>query len=141
MTSGIVEILIEDSNVQALIGLDDNSQYKVYPMAAPQNVDAPYILVSELSLNPTLSKGCPSTLDRPRYEVNVYSTDFLETETIQEACRVALDNGQSWTTSVVDFNSVYMVDRRDMYQLAQGQQAGLFVKIGVYEAASKRTIT
>jgi hypothetical protein len=143
MTSGIIEILIEDINVQALVGQDHRGQYKVYPTVAPEKtpgntVDGPYVIVSEASLNPTISKGCPSTLDFPRYEVLVYSTDFRETELIQEACRVCLDNGQDWSTETVDFDSIWMVDRRDLY--AQGTGQGMYVKAGTYEAAAKRTI-
>lgn len=144
MTSGIIEILIEDANVQALVGMDARGQYKIYPTRAPEgveNVDAPYIIVSEASLSPTLSKMCPSTLDRPRYDVLVYSTDFRETEIIQEACRVCLDNGQQWSTDTVDFDGVWMVDRRDGWSVGTGQENGMYVKIGVYEAMAKRTIT
>lgn len=144
MTSGIIEILIEDINVQTLVGQDSRGQYKVYPTRAPEkveNTDCPYIIVSEVSLSPSLGKGCPSTLDRPRYNVLVYSTDFRETEIIQEACRVCLDNGQSWTTQTGDFDSIWMADRQDLYAPAVGQEGGLYVKVGVYEAMSRRTIT
>ena len=144
MTSGIIEILIEDANVQALIGQDSEGHYKVYPTRAPATVEvtgAPYIVVSEASLTPSLGKACPSTLDNIRYQVLVYSTDFLETEVIQEACRVCLDNGQSWSTDLVDFDSIWMVDRQDLWSPGTGQDNGMYVKLGVYEASAKRTIT
>jgi hypothetical protein len=143
MTSGIIEILIEDADVIDGVGTDDLDQIKVYPVIAPQSVSTPYIVVSEESMRPTLSKGSPSTLDFPRYHILVYSTDFLETETIQELCRLALDTGGDWSTDVgAEFDSIYMVDRKDLFQPAQGEGGGLFVKLGVYEAAAKRpTIT
>jgi hypothetical protein len=139
MTSGIIEILIENSGVQTAVGQDDRSKYKVYPVVAPQNVTTPYVIVAEESMRPSLSKGCVSTLDFPRYTVLVYSTDFLETETIQEACRVALETGMGFTTDVgAAFDSIYMVDRKDLFQQAQGEGGGLYVKAGFYEAGSKR---
>jgi hypothetical protein len=143
MTSGIIEILIEDTAVQSAVGQDDLDQYRIYPVVAPQGIRTPYIVVAEESMRPTLSKGYPSTLDFPRYQILVYSTDFLETETLQELCRLALDTGNDWSTSVgAEFDSVYMVDRRDLFQPAQGEGGGLFVKLGIYEAAAKRpTIT
>jgi len=146
MTSGIIEILIEDSNIIALVGLDHRGQVKVYPTVAPEQspgyaVDAPYVIVTETSLNPTLGKDCPSTLDFPRYDVLVYSTDFRETEQIQEACRVCLDNGQAWTTETADFDSIWMADRRDLFAPGSGQTGGMYVKVGTYAAAAKRTIT
>jgi hypothetical protein len=142
MTSGIIEILIEDTDVQTLVGEDSHGQYKVYPMVAPEGVTTPYVLVSEATLNPSLSKGCPSTFDQPRYVVQVYSTDFRETELIQEACRNALDTGEGFTTDAgANFDSVYMVDRGDLFSPAQGQGPGLFVKQGIYEACLRRVIS
>lgn len=144
MTSGIIEILIEDNNVQALVGQDLRGHYKVYPTRAPEgveNADAPYVIVSEVNLRPSLGKACPSTLDNVRYNILVYSTDFRETEIIQEACRVCLDNGQSWTTDTVDFDGVWMVDRQDLWSPGSGQEGGMYVKLGIYEASAKRTIT
>lgn len=144
MTSGIIEILREDSNVQAAVGQDARGQYKIYPTRAPAKVETseqPYIVVSEVSLSPSLGKMCPSTLDNVRYNVIVYSTNFLETETIQEACRVCLDSGQQWSTDLVDFDGIWMVDRQDAWSPGTGQDNGLYAKIGVYEASVKRTIT
>lgn len=144
MTSGIIEILKQDTNVQALIGQDERGHYKIYPTRAPERVEitgAPYIVVSEATLIPSLGKFCPSTLDNIRYEVLVYSTDFLQTEVIQEACRVCLDNGQQWSTDLVDFDGIWMVDRRDLWSPGTGQDGGMYVKVGTYEASAKRTIT
>lgn len=139
MTSGIIEILIENAGVQTAVGQDIRSKYKVYPVVAPQYAQTPYITVSEESIRPTLGKSCPSTLDAARYHIMVFSTDFLETETIQEACRLALDNGQGFTTDVgAEFGSVYMIDRKDLWHMGTGEGGGLYVKLGVYEAESIR---
>lgn len=135
MTSGIIEILIENATVQGLVGMDSLGQYKIYPTIAPQGVSAPYVVVTEVSLNPALSKGCPDFMDSPRYNVMVYSLDFRETELIQAACRACLDTGMGFTTDAgANFDSVYMVDRQDLFMPAQGEGPGLFVKVGVYAA-------
>lgn len=138
MTSGIIEILRENAGVQALVGTKDG-QYKIYPTLGPQDTDlCPYIVVSEISLNPALAKNCPPSLDFPRYNVLVYSTDFRETEVIQQACRDALDIGQGFTTDAgATFDSIYMVDRQDLFQAGTGQEGGLFVKLGVYECSAR----
>lgn len=149
MTSGIIEILIENTNVQTLVGTYQvtlnnvpTSKYKVFPFIAPQGVSEPYILVSETSLNPTLGKGCPSTVDYPTYDVNCYGLSFRAVELLQEACRIALDNGQAWNTDAgAQFDQVYMSDRKDLFLLQEGQNKGLFVKSGTYKAIAKRTIT
>jgi hypothetical protein len=139
MTSGIIEIFIENAGVQAAVGLDDQDQYKVYPVQAPQLVKTPYVVVAESGLRPSLSKGDASELDYPRYDILVYSTNFLETELIQQACRAAIDAGTGFITDAgVSFDSIYMIDRKDLFQQAQGEGGGLYVKLGVYEAAAKR---
>lgn len=138
MTSGIIEILIENVGVQSAVGQKDG-QYKVYPTKAPDGPNlTPYIVVSEVSLNPVLGKGCAPSLDYPRYNVLVYSTDFRETETIQQACRDALDVGTGFTTDAgATFDSIYMVDRQDLFQPGVGQEGGLYVKVGIYECSAR----
>jgi hypothetical protein len=135
MTSGIIEILIENAGVIAAVGRDDNNQVKVYPMIAPQGVEAPYVTVSEVSLNPALAKQCSDFMDSPRYNVMVYSLDFRETELIQAACRAALDTGAGFTTDAgAEFDSIYMMDRQDLWMPSTGESSGLYVKVGVYAA-------
>lgn len=141
MTSGIIEILIENADVVSAVGMDD-SHVKVYPVSVPQNVDQPYIVVREASLNPSLSKGCISDLDRPMYEVLAFSLDFHETELMQEACRNALDTGTDFITDAgATFDSIWMTDRRDVYMPAQGQEGGLYVKVGIYQCSVRRILT
>lgn len=133
MTSGIIEILIENVGVQSVVG-QYQGQYKVYPTKAADHAPAPYIVVSEVSLNPVLCKGSGPSLDYPRYNVLVYSTDFRETETIQQACRDALDTGTGFSTDAgATFDSIQMVDRQDLFQQGVGQEKGLYVKLGIYE--------
>ena len=46
MTSGIIEILIENTTVQTLIGRNKaGDKYKVYPVVCPQGEGQPYITV------------------------------------------------------------------------------------------------
>lgn len=142
MTSGIIEILIEAPAVTSLVGTEPGGHIKIYPTQAPQNVKTPYITVSETSLNPSIAKGCPSDLDKPRYNVLVYSLDFRETELIQEACRITLDTGAGFTTDAgASFDAIWMSDRQDLYMASQGQDPGIFVKAGVYECQVRRSIS
>lgn len=144
MTSGIVEILRESSAVVSLVGYlpGGGNHVKVFPVQAPQGAKEPYILVQETSLNPSLSKGCVSDLDRPRYDVMAFALDYRKTELMQEACRNALDIGQGFTTDAgANFDSIWMMDRRDLYMPAQGQEGGLYVKLGVYECTVKRDLS
>jgi len=133
MTQALIEILIANAGVQALVGQDDRGKYKVYPVVAPQGVDQPYVLVSEASMEPTLGISCPSTLDKPRCNVQAYSLSFKEADDIQKACRAAIDTGTSWTTDDETYVQIYMVDRKDLWLPATGQGSGLYVKLGFYE--------
>jgi hypothetical protein len=139
MTSGIIEILIENEALQNALGKDNRGQFKVYPTAAPQGVKYPYIVVAEESLNPSLSKDCISTLDYPLYQVLVYSTSFRQTEVIQSLCRAALENGgEGFSTDAgARFDKIDMIDRKDLYQQATGQDSGMYVKVGTYRAATR----
>lgn len=143
MTSGIIEILIENSIVATLVGVDEQSVVKVYPFIAPQKVKQPYILVSEISVSPTLSKGCISDLDFATYQVNCYGLSFYDMEVLQEACRNALDTGAGFTTDAgAEFGSVYMTNRQDLFfQIDGSEKGGLYVKSGTYQADIKRVIT
>lgn len=133
MTSGIIEILVESSAVVDLVGTT-GTHVKVFPVQAPEKTRKPYIVVSEVALNPSIAKGCAYDLDKPRYTVNVYSYNFRETELIQNACRAALDTGAGFSTDAgVDFDQIWMVDRQDLYMPSDGQDPSTYVKVGVYE--------
>lgn len=140
MTSGIIEILVEDPAVIALVG-SDGAQVKIYPSSSvPQTVKAPYVTVSETSLNPFLAKGCAYDYAKPRYEILVFSRKFRQTEVIQQAIRKSLDTGDGFDTDAgAHFDQIYMIDRTDLYLPAQGEESGLYVKRGVYEAIARET--
>lgn len=133
MTRGIVEILIEAAGVQTIVGTDTEGGYKVYPTRAPENTKGPYVIVSEVSLNPSLAKGCPGYLDTMRFNVMACSINFAQSEILQAACRSVLDVGTGFSTDAGTFDSIYMVDRQDLFGATPGQDAGMFVKLGVYE--------
>jgi hypothetical protein len=140
MTSGIIEILLENSGVTNLVG-SVGGHVKIFPTQAPQTVlltYGDYITVSEVSLNPSLAKGCPPDMDRPRYVVLCFSLDFRKAEILQAACRAALDTGQGFTTDAgATFDQIWMVDRSDLFQPAQGDGAGMYVKSGIYECVTR----
>lgn len=139
MTSGIIEILRESSAVADIVG-NVGGHVKVFPVQAPQGAlgREPYVIVAEVALNPSLGKGCPPDLDRPRYSVMAYALDFRKAELIQDACRAALDTGSGFTTDAgAVYDQIWMVDRQDLFSPAQGEGAGLYVKAGFYECSCR----
>lgn len=130
MTSGIIEILIENAAVQAAVG-QFGGKYKIYPVVAPQKMEQPYVTVIKRGNEPILSKDCFSTLDTSEYELHVWSKrGFRETETIHEVCRVALETGTQVITDACTFKKIWMTNDLDGYD----KDLDMFCHIGIYVA-------
>jgi hypothetical protein len=138
MTSGIIEILIENAGVQALEGIRNTAgtKYKVYPTVCPQGETQPYIIVSMVSNDgqTSLDKTNVSGLDYPQYNVLCYATNFRTTELMHAACRAAIDNIEATTDAGAEFERIWMVNERDLFD----NQAQLYVKTTTYKAEVKR---
>lgn len=139
MTSGFIEILIENAGVIAILNQVSGDHIRVYPtIAPPDNEDFPYVIVREVSLTTSVAKGCPPDMDKPRYEVLAFSRSFRETELVQQACRDAVDTGNGFSTDAgATFDQIYMVTREDLWLNAQGEEAGMYCKRGIYECVSR----
>lgn len=137
MTSGIIEILIEDTGVQNLIGRNvENTKYKVFPIRCPQGEKQPYITVYKTGEGSTqsISKELVSSLDYPNVTVVAWSLIFRETELIFEACRAALDNVSSITNVGYNFQRIWLVDSRETFD----DSAGLYANVMVFGIELKR---
>lgn len=137
MTSGIIEILIENTGVQNEVGQNEaGNKYKVYPTVCPQLEKQPYILVSMVSndAQTSLDKTEESLLDYPQYQVLCYATNFRKTETMHAACRAALDNIEATTDAGAEFDRIWLVNERDAFD----NSAQLYTKVATYKAEVKR---
>lgn len=131
MTSGLIQILIADSDVQAAVGQDVNDKYKVYPIVAPQKTDQLYVTVQKQGNDPILSKDCFSTLDTSSYELHVWSKKgFRETEVVHEICRVALETGTEVVTDACTFRKIWMTNDYDAYD----KDNDMYCHVGIYTA-------
>lgn len=136
MTSGIIQILVNNAAVQALARLNQaGDKYKVYPVRADQKEKAPYITVWKSSNDPVTStdKTEPSHLDYPQVTVSCYSTSFREGELMAEAVRNALDY-KSLTSAGYDLQKIWLVNDRDGYD----PEANLYVHQSVFSIELKR---
>jgi hypothetical protein len=131
MTSGIIEILIENAGVQALVGRTvDNSKYKVFPVIAEpkdkagNEIKAPYIVAWNYSSDPTpsLTKDISSMLDYPRIRISCWSKSFRLTELMAEAVRAALEPSGFQTDNGYLFSRIWLVDTVEVYN----KESGLF---------------
>lgn len=138
MTSGIIQILIDNVQVQTAIGLgEDGEHYKVFPVTVVKE-QMPYVTVKKATNTPTLSKDCFSTMDTSRYELRVWSTSFIETEEIHEVCRRALETGTLVETSVCDFRKIWLTDDFDAEVQNSSEQNQVYCHIGIFEASVPR---
>lgn len=136
MTSGIIQILIGNTNVQAAVG-QSGGKYKVFPVVAPDLTHEIYVCVLKIQNDPILTKDCFSTVDTSTYHVRVWSKKgFRETETIHEVCRRALETGTPVSTSACDFSRIWIVNDYDHFDEPQS----MYCHIGVYQANVKRVI-
>lgn len=118
MTSGIIEILIENATIQTLIGQNvAGDKYKVYPVVCPQGENQPYITVYKGGAGPlpSLSKELASSLDYPTVTVVAWAKNFRKTELIFEAVRAALDNQAAITDAGYIFSRIWLIDSRELY--------------------------
>lgn len=118
MTSGIIEILIEDTTVQFHVGLNKaGDKYKVFPVVCPQSEIQPYIVVFRTSAGsiPSLTKDIRSELDYPTVSVICYGKSYRQAELIAEATRAALERGGYETDAGYNFNSIWLSQERDLF--------------------------
>jgi len=91
--SAIRSILVADATLTSLVGS------KIYPNAAPQGTQSPFVVINVISNLPTNTKAQASTMDRYRIQVSTFSTDFDTCQTVKNRIRVLLENVINTTSS------------------------------------------
>lgn len=138
MTSGLVEILIGNPNVQAIAGLESTKEagiYKIFPVLAPQNEIEPFITIRMLGNTPTFSKDCFSTMDTPSYEVRCWAKrGLVMCEDVHEIVRRALETGTTVVTEACTFKKIWMTNEYDGYD----EKSDMLCHIGIYSANVSR---
>jgi hypothetical protein len=115
--------------LQSLIG----TTYDVYPGRATQTAKTPFVVYSILSVDPSDTKQAGSGLDQYRVQLNVYSEQLTECETIATAIRATIDNyaGTIGTTVIDKIRFITEVDFFD-------DQAQYYSKVTDYKIRIKR---
>lgn len=143
MTSGIIEILIENAGVQALVGLTpDNAKYKVFPIIAEEKDKAGNLITSRyisvwqgsIEAEASLTKDLPSMLDYPRFTVACWDKNFRPTELMAQSVRLALEAGGIETNNGYLFNRIWLVDHREIFD----PKSGMYGTILTFAAEVKR---
>ena len=115
MLKGAIAILIADTAIQTAVGTNGSSTaYKVYPLIAPQDERRPYVLLRR-TFNPALDcKDAPSELDKPGFDVVVYTETYEEAFNISVLIRTALD-GYRGTINGVTFKALWFSNAEDLF--------------------------
>ncbi len=64
----------------------------IYPMRAPQNVPAPYVVYQRISAPRLRSLLGGSGQANPRIQIDAYGTSYAQSKAVAEQVRLALDN-------------------------------------------------
>jgi hypothetical protein len=99
----IYEILTTDTDLAALVS------NRIFPEAAPEGVESPFVVYSVQSVEPIRVKNSTSTMDTANFEVYTSSIDYAEAMSINDAIRTAMER-RSGTFSTVAIDSVEYID-------------------------------
>lgn len=138
MIQGIIEILIDDTGVQQLVGTD------VFPVRFPQEDGklgglSRYLTVYKTPGQPTQSKDFTSGLDLDNFNVNCYASNYSDAYGIYEAVRLALDKRSiAFTTdSGFTYNGIWFNSDYDAFD----DSARKFIHVLSFSCHTKRTQT
>ena len=85
-----VELLLKQI-IGAGSPLPTDAGARVYPVRAPQGVDAPYIVYQRISSVPAASLGVAAGPDLVRVQIDVWAPTYAEAKTIAGQVRAAMD--------------------------------------------------
>lgn len=106
MVKGITYILDNNVNVQGLVGRNkDNTKYKVFPVVAGQQEEAPYIVVRRIGHIPQQCKQGRATTYDDTYQVVSFAKNFEDAVGLDRVVIDALD-GVSGVNNGVYFQQI-----------------------------------
>jgi hypothetical protein len=119
MIAGINEILVEDAQIQSLVGNNAaGTKVKVYPVVAPAGEEPEYITTSLAGFNPTQTKTEANNLDYPSAAINVHAKSYDRAVEISERVKAIFDTNGFQTDAGYEFLRTWIVnefDRPEMF--------------------------
>jgi hypothetical protein len=88
---------------------------RVYPLQAPQNATAPFIVYQRISSRRVRSVDGPSGLAQPRIQVDAYAATYAGAKALASAIRTALD-GYRGTVAGVRVGAIALVSDTDFLE-------------------------
>lgn len=135
MTKGVINILVNDSTIQTLIGFKTNitDEYKVFPLVVSQEDTAPYIVCRMLSKPSIPCKGQRVSSFQPVVQVACYHKNYDDALALEVAVRDALDNKTAGTYNGVNFSYLRYIDSSEDWIIGN-DGVGLYVQLPQFEA-------
>jgi hypothetical protein len=131
MVRGITYILDNDTAFQLIAGQNKAGvKYKVFPVIAGENEQAPYSAVRQVGKIPTQCRGSRTTQWTYTYDVASYHKNYEDAEELDNAVREALDS-KVGTYNTVKFRFIRFVNTIDGDYDIDNR---LFVKISTFSA-------
>lgn len=133
MVKGVINILVNDSNVQTQVGRNKlNTKYKAYPNVCPAPEKFPYSVVRLVGKLPIECKDADPNAYIYRYEVLTFHQSYNECEELDLFIVAALTKPNGVTTSnAVVYQEIRHTNTVDNYV---DDYNGLHVKISTFEA-------
>jgi hypothetical protein len=103
MTSDVIQILINDSVVQALPNITNTAgKVKVFPVVAPEDEKGPFYTVRRIKTTNDSTFNCLVATDWVLYLVRSWSKNQITTEQLHTAGRSALESDTMHMIDCVD---------------------------------------
>lgn len=113
MTNGVIDILINDSTIQTLVGEDKQGDtYKVYAVLCPQPEQHPYIVIRINSEEPIECMDGPSSDSTYSFSVYCFGSSYEAISAISAAVKLVL-NRYTGSADGVQFEEIRYVTMRD----------------------------
>lgn len=133
MTEAIIDILVNDSNVQTLVGRnEEDDKYKIYPLMIPQKESAPFIAVRLISRPPIPCKGQRPSAFTPVCMTGCYAVNYVDALALETAVIDALDGKPAGTYNGKHLTYLRYIDTSEDWINNDG--AGLYVRMPQFEA-------
>lgn len=131
MVKGIINILVNDSNVQTTVGQNKASnKYKVYPNVCAEPEKFPYSIVRQTAKVPIECKGIDPNAYNYRYDVLSFHKNYYDCEELDLFVVAALNKPNGGTFNGVVFQEIRHVNTADQYSA----EYNLHVKVSSFEA-------
>jgi hypothetical protein len=132
MTEGIVNLLVNNTTVQTLVGQNVRAdKYKVYPLITPQGERPPYITVQMTTRTAVPCKGGRPTAFITQASINCYTVNYEDCRELARACSDVVDN-QTYTGDDYSLVEIYQTDESEGWIDVDG--LGLYVRTLTIEA-------